>query len=158
MRLLSVIELHRRSVPIGHSGRYTSLEKLPDSLHEKFKLRGTLSDLIEALKLHRAVLMLASPGYPDQFDSVHHLPTALLVNSSCEGVCLTSMWRLASIKLDRRPHPLVTPFDSYLSQTLVKNSSSEGISSDLDEAISIHRVALALTSSDHHVLIDYHCL
>ncbi|KAG1849886.1 hypothetical protein DFJ58DRAFT_662193, partial [Suillus subalutaceus] len=119
----------------------TSLKKLSDSLHDIFKQRGTLFDLDEALKLHRAVLVLAPPGHPDQFDFLHHLANSLRAIFEQRGA-LSDLDE--AIKLHRAA--LTRPSGNYarsvslnnLDITIFLQIEQQYTSSGLDEAIVTH--------------------
>ena len=52
--------------PPGHSDRSMSLNNLASSLRDRLNQRGVLSDLDEAIDLHRAALALCPPGHSDR--------------------------------------------------------------------------------------------
>jgi len=54
-----------------------SLNNLAISLRDRFEQRGVLSDLDEAIDLHRAALSLCPPGHPDKSMSLNNLASSL---------------------------------------------------------------------------------
>ncbi|KAG1731705.1 hypothetical protein EDB19DRAFT_1912419 [Suillus lakei] len=63
MRPLSSIELHWSSIPSTIFDRSSSLNYLDISLQTRFEQQGVLSDLDEAIELHRAALALRRPRF-----------------------------------------------------------------------------------------------
>ncbi|KAG1777832.1 hypothetical protein EV702DRAFT_1197041 [Suillus placidus] len=82
-----IFELYRVALafcPPGHPGRSTTLNKLAISLHDRWRQRGSLSDLDEAIKLHRAALALLRTGFaectaPSDMDEAIEFHRAALV-------------------------------------------------------------------------------
>ncbi|OAX38917.1 hypothetical protein K503DRAFT_653679, partial [Rhizopogon vinicolor AM-OR11-026] len=66
--------------------RSLSLNNLADSLRGRFNQRGILSDLDEAIDLHRAALALRPPGHSNRSQSLNNLAISLRGRFKQRGV------------------------------------------------------------------------
>jgi tetratricopeptide (TPR) repeat protein len=114
------------------------LSNLASSLRSRFEQRGVLSDLDEAIDLHRAALALSPHDHADRSVSLNNLANSL------QGRFQDSN-RFSSL--------------NNLANSLGDKFEQWHILSDLDEAVELLRAALALSSPDHsHRSISLHNL
>ncbi|KAG2130228.1 CHAT domain-containing protein [Suillus clintonianus] len=125
------------------------------SLVCRFQQRSIVSDLDEAINLHRAALQLRPTGHPHRFSSLNDLAIALLLRFQERRVLsdLDDAIKLhrATLALHPPGHPCRPISLSNLAGSLRNRSMQleRRILSDLDEAINLHRAALALCPTDH---------
>ncbi|KAG2037170.1 hypothetical protein BDR03DRAFT_819009, partial [Suillus americanus] len=62
---------------LGHPHQSLSLYNLATSLQNRFQQGGIISDLDEAIELHRAALLLRPPGHSDRSTSLNNLALCL---------------------------------------------------------------------------------
>ncbi|KAG1896758.1 CHAT domain-containing protein [Suillus fuscotomentosus] len=139
--------------PPGHSLRTFFINKLALNLHDRFQQRGIMSDLDEAIELHRAVLLLRPLDHSERSSSLNNLANSLQDRFLQRGIVsdLDEAIELHRAALSLRPpgHS-----DRYVSLNNLANRLRDrflqrGIMSDLDEAIELHRAALLLCPSSH---------
>jgi len=130
-----------------------SLKNLARSLSDRFKQRGALSDLDEAIGLDRASLALCPSGHSDQPASLNNLASNLRDRFNQQGV-LSDLDE--AIDLDRAALALCPPGHSdrcmslnNLAISLSDRFNQQGVLSDLDEAIDLHQAALELRPPGH---------
>ncbi|KAG1745616.1 TPR-like protein [Suillus lakei] len=136
MRPSRSIGLHYSSATLDIPLRSESLHELAISLQDRFHQRSIVSDLDEAVELHRAALLLCHLGHPLRSESLHELAISLqdrfhqrsIVSDLDEAVELHRAALLLSFKTD---------------------STSGALLSDLDEAVELHRAALLLHPPSH---------
>ncbi|KAG2036406.1 CHAT domain-containing protein [Suillus americanus] len=132
------------------------LEHLAISLVHRFQQRGVLSDLDEAINLHRAALARRAAGHPLRSNSLNDLANALQLRFHQRGV-LNDMNE--AIKLYRAALTLRQPGHSDRPMTL---SNLAGclhdrcvrldVLSDLDKAIELYQAALEICHPGCHIL------
>ncbi|KAG1875793.1 TPR-like protein [Suillus subluteus] len=103
-----------------------------------------MSDLDEAIELHRAALLLHPPGHSDRSSSLNNLAISLGSRFEQRGI-MSDLDE--AIELHRAALLLYPPGHSDRSSSL--NNLARGIMSDLDEAIELHRAALLLRPPGH---------
>ncbi|KAG1726850.1 TPR-like protein [Suillus lakei] len=152
MRPSSSIELHWCFIPLVIIFD-VSLSILCISLHDRFEQQGVLSDIDEAIELHRAALALHSPNDSDRSWSLNDLATSLRERFKQQGA-LSDLDE--AIDLQRAAQALCSPGHSLhsillnnIALTLRDRYQQRGMLSDLDEAIELHRAALALRPFGH---------
>ncbi|KAG1875785.1 TPR-like protein [Suillus subluteus] len=165
------IELHRAALllyPPGHSDRSSvseqsctqpssqiqaSLNNLAISLRDRFKQRGIMSDLDEAIELHRAALLLCPPGHSDRPMFLTNLAKSLGDRLQQSGIMsdIDEAIELLRTALLLRPpgHPDRSTSLNNLANILQDRFQQRGIMSDLDEAIELLRTALLLYPPGH---------
>ncbi|KAG1743851.1 TPR-like protein [Suillus lakei] len=139
--------------PPSHHYHSSSLNDLANKLRDRFKQRGVLSDLDEAIELHRAALLFRTPGHSLQSSSLNNLAISLRDRFKQRGVPSDLD---EAIKLLRAALLLCLPGHSDRSSSLNNLAISLGdrfkqrsVPSDLDEAIELHRAALLLYPPGH---------
>ncbi|KAG0702961.1 hypothetical protein DFH29DRAFT_1068853, partial [Suillus ampliporus] len=138
--------------PPGHSRLPLSLNNLATSLQDRFKQRGALSNLDEAIELHQAALALRPPGHSDRSTSLNNLATSLQDRFQQRGV-LSDLNE--AIELHRAALALCPPGHSdrstslnNLALTLQDRFKQRGASLDLKEVFSLY---LPLSQVSHPV-------
>ncbi|KAG1840956.1 CHAT domain-containing protein [Suillus tomentosus] len=112
-----------------------------------------MSDLDEAIKLRRDVLLLCPPGYPDRSSFLNNLAISLIDRFRQCGI-MSDLDEAIELHLDAlllRPpgHPDRSMSLSNLGASLRNRFQQRGIMSDLDESIELHREALLLRPPGH---------
>ncbi|KAG1734262.1 CHAT domain-containing protein [Suillus paluster] len=130
-----------------------SLEHLGHSLLYRFLQRGVLSDIVEAIDLHRATLAFRPPGHPHRFVSLNNLAVSFTARFQQQAI-LSDLDE--AIELHRAVLAILPPdhFHRSLSLESLANGlkgrfKRRGVLSDIDEAIDIHRASLALRPPGH---------
>ncbi|KAG1744905.1 uncharacterized protein EDB91DRAFT_1080445 [Suillus paluster] len=129
------------------------LNNLAVSLRDRFKQHGVLSDLDEAIELHRAALALRPPGHPSRSSSLNNLASNLRARFEQRRVLfdLDEAIELHRAALDICPPGYSDRFMSLnnLGINLQDRFQQRGVLSDLDEAIELHHAALLLRPPGH---------
>ncbi|KAJ2930657.1 hypothetical protein H1R20_g6445, partial [Candolleomyces eurysporus] len=114
---------------------------------------GSLTDMDEAISLHREALQLRPSPDPDRSNSLANLGSALLDRYWLKGTMAdleeaVSVYREA---LNLRPsfHPFRSDSLNNLGRVLLDRYGCTGFTADLEESISLLREALELHSSPH---------
>ncbi|KAG2070866.1 hypothetical protein BDR04DRAFT_1155112 [Suillus decipiens] len=128
------IALH--SCPPGHPNRSLSLYNLATSLQNRFKQRGVISDLDEAIKLRQDALVLRPPGHSDRSTSLNTLANSLADRFEQRGI-MSDLDEAIELHRDAL---LLRPPTRF---------KQRGIISDLDEAIELLRAAFVLYPPGH---------
>ena len=123
------------------------------SLQHRFEQQGVLSDLEEALELHRAVLALRPPGHPDQSTSLNNLASCLYARFEQRSI-LSDLneaieFYQAALALCPPGHSGRSVSLNNLVATLIVRFTKCANLSDMDEAIKLSRDALALCPPGH---------
>ncbi|KAG2080877.1 hypothetical protein BD769DRAFT_1647566 [Suillus cothurnatus] len=120
---------------------------------DRFEQQGILSDLDEAVELHRVALGLHPPDDPNRSWWLNDLATSLRERFKQQGV-LSDLDE--AIELQRAAqafcppdHPLHSILITNIGLTLWDRYQQRGILSDLDEAIELHRAGLILRPPGH---------
>ncbi|KAG2139214.1 TPR-like protein [Suillus clintonianus] len=144
--------------PPGHCDRSTTLNDLAASLADRFKQRGILSDLDEAIELHQAALLLRPPGHSLRSSSLNNLANSLHDRFKQRGAPsdLDEAIELYRAALLLRPsgHSLRSDSLNNLANSLHDRFEQRGVPSDLDEAIELYRAALLLRPPGHSLRSD----
>ncbi|KAJ8594179.1 hypothetical protein M405DRAFT_784899 [Rhizopogon salebrosus TDB-379] len=138
---------------MGDSHPSTSLDNLAVSFYTRFKQRGVLSDLDNAINLDRAALAACTPGHSNQSDFLDNLASHLYARFEQKGI-LSDLDEV--IDLDQAALALCPPGHSNrpdslnnLAIHLYARFQQKGVQSDLDEVLDLDRASLALCPPGH---------
>jgi len=130
-----------------------SLNNIASALGDIFEQRGALSDLDEAIELHRAALVVYSPGHSDEAAALGNLAASLQARYEQRGIQsdLDEAIELHRAALALRPpgHSARPGSLNNLAIALTDRFEQRGSLSDLDEAIELHRGTLVLYPPGH---------
>ncbi|KIK43349.1 hypothetical protein CY34DRAFT_717558 [Suillus luteus UH-Slu-Lm8-n1] len=131
------------------------LENLANSLVCRFQQWGVLSDLDEAVNLHRAALARRAASHPLRSNSLNGLAIALQLRFHQRGVQgdLDEAIKLhrATLALRQPGHPDRPMSLANLAGCLQDRCVRLDVLSDLDTAISLHQAALEICLPSHHL-------
>ncbi|KAG0709464.1 hypothetical protein DFH29DRAFT_1065322 [Suillus ampliporus] len=142
-----------KSCPPGDFRQSRFLNSLALGLRKRFKQRGVVSDLDEAIELYRAALALSPPGHHNRPSSLNVLANSLR-DRFWERGFLYNLYEAIEL---HRAALAVCPL-GYSDQSMSLNNlaislhdrfQQRGVLSDLHEAIELHRAALALRPPGH---------
>ncbi|KAG2071253.1 TPR-like protein [Suillus decipiens] len=139
--------------PPGHSHPSSYLYNLATCLEARFKQRGVMSDLDDAIELHRVALLLCPPGHSNRSLSLNSLATSLQDRFLHRGIMsdLDEAIELHQTALLLHPpgHSDRSLSLNNLAVSLLNRFQQHGVMSDLDEVIELHRAALLLCPLGH---------
>ncbi|KAG1880049.1 CHAT domain-containing protein [Suillus subluteus] len=131
------------------------LEHLAISLVDRFQQRSVLSDLDEAINLHRAALARRAAGHPHRSNSLNDLANALQLRFQQRGILddLDEAIKLHRATLALRPpgHSDRPMSLSNLAGCLHDRCVRLDVLSDLDKAIELYQAALEICLPGHHL-------
>ena len=152
--LNEVVSLNRATLelcPPSHSGRANALHTLGYYLKIRFVKLNDSDDLDEAITLHQLALDLRPEGSRDRYTSLHELAVCLwrrycLDQSRISDLEEALVLNQAALELRPPAHPGRATALYIVADNLKARFYALGKSADLDEAIELHRLALALRS------------
>ena len=138
--------------PASHP-RSISLSNLASALVTRFQWKGQLSDIDEAVEIHREALTLTPVSRPDRSMSLGNLAEALTTryekNSQLADLEDAIECRREALGLSPSPHPNRSRQLTSLANALVRRLKQKGHFFDLEEAITLYREALNLIPTSH---------
>ncbi|KDR70891.1 hypothetical protein GALMADRAFT_159709 [Galerina marginata CBS 339.88] len=139
--------------PPGHPKRSTSLRKLGNALHARFKQLGSMEDLEEAISCHREALALRSSGHPGRCHSLIDLGWDLYRlfqhSGGMENLEETVTSFREAVALSPSGHPDRSISLLILGNVLSTQFQQLGRINDLEDAITSNQEALGLCPPGH---------
>ncbi|KAJ6522394.1 hypothetical protein B0H19DRAFT_1348589 [Mycena capillaripes] len=150
-----IIQQYQKALPRAHPGadQERLLNNLADALHTRFKQKGQMKDINEAIELHRRALALRPPPHPKRGISLNNLAIAVKARFNQQGDSIDleeaiELYREALV-VHAPPHPYCAASLSNLATAVQTRFEQQGDSKDIEEAIELQRQGLALRPPPH---------